>query len=57
MHNVAYFLSANIGTKLGLEHEQGLTKRWLDALKSRGITEYAYEQAFAGTYSRIPAVN
>ena len=45
MHDVAYFLSGNIDTKLRREQEQALIKRWVDALKSRGITDYEYEQA------------
>jgi len=47
MHDVAYFLSGNIDTKLRREHEQALIKRWVEALKKRGVTDYLYEQALA----------
>jgi len=56
IHDVAYFLSGNLDSELRREHEQHLIKRWVDALESRGIIDYAYERAFSDYRKAILAL-
>jgi len=56
IHDVAYFLSGNLDPELRREYEQHLIKRWVDALESRGIIDYAYERAFSDYRKAILAL-
>jgi len=46
IQDVAYFLSGSIETELRRLHEEDLVRRWLESLRSMGVSDYSYEQAF-----------
>ena len=46
VQDVAYFLTGSVETDLRLAHQKALLGGWVDALRERGVQNYAYEQAF-----------
>ena len=46
IQDVAYFLSGSVDTELRRMHEEELVYRWLESLRSMGVSSYSFDQAF-----------